>query len=42
MNILEEISALLQKGRMKEVSALVKALEEGIEAKDILEGLIVE
>jgi corrinoid protein of di/trimethylamine methyltransferase len=42
MNILEEISALLQKGRMKEVSALVKkALEEGIEAKDILEkGLI--
>jgi corrinoid protein of di/trimethylamine methyltransferase len=42
MKILEEISALLQKGRMKEVSALVKkALEEGIEAKDILEkGLI--
>lgn len=42
MSILEEISALLQKGRMKEVSALVKkALDEGISAKDILEkGLI--
>ncbi|HBN85354.1 MAG TPA: cobalamin-binding protein [Clostridiales bacterium] len=42
MSIYEEISALLQKGRMKEVSASVKkALDEGHEAKDILEkGLI--
>ena len=42
MSIYAEISALLQKGRMKEVSASVKkALDEGHEAKDILEkGLI--
>ncbi len=42
MSILQEISALLQKGRMKEVSASVqKALSEGFSAKDVLEqGLI--
>jgi len=42
MSILGDISALLQKGRMKEVSASVqKALDEGFSAKDILEkGLI--
>lgn len=42
MSIFEEISALLQKGRMKEVSASVKkALEEGHQPQEILEkGLI--
>lgn len=38
MNILEEISLLLQQGRMPKVKELVnQALEEGIEASDILE-----
>lgn len=38
MSILEEISTLLQQGRMPKVKELVaKALEDGIEAKEILE-----
>lgn len=38
MSILEEISSFLQQGRMPKVKELVtKAIEEGIDAKDILE-----
>lgn len=38
MSIYEDISALLQKGKAKDVAALVaQALEEGLPAKDILE-----
>ena len=39
MTILEEISALVQKGRAKDVTAAVeKALAEGVAAKEILDG----
>ncbi|HUW40432.1 MAG TPA: corrinoid protein [Rectinemataceae bacterium] len=39
MSILDDISAFLQKGRANETKAAVeKALEEGVSAKDILEG----
>ena len=39
MSILEEISTLLQQGRMPKVKELVtKALEDGVAPKDILEG----
>ncbi len=43
MNKFEEVSALLQKGKAKDLAALVsQLLEDGVQAKDVLtEGLIV-
>lgn len=43
MNILEEISALLQRGKAKDVEALVaQALEEGYLAQDILDNALLK